>query len=71
MVGPSTKADIGVHCQPAVQSHSHRGTQNLNFRLADHTTIRLGQQTIESGGRPVAESEIDPHQLLTVLSASD
>ena len=36
MVGPSTKADIGVHCQPAVQSHSHRGTQNLNFRLADY-----------------------------------
>ena len=39
MVGPSTKADIGVHCQPAVQSHSHRGTQNLNFRLADNTGV--------------------------------
>ena len=43
MVGRSTEADIGVHCQPAVQSHSHRGTQNLNFRLADYPLSRIGR----------------------------
>ena len=62
MVGPSTKADIGVHCQPAMQSHSplcrakgHADSDSADplqnpigdwFRLS-YSTTRPDRQTLD------------------------